>query len=99
MFRKILIANREFLVDGEGHVYFMETTHVEHPVTGMVTGVDIERADEDCRGRLDLDPAVGPGVPGPHDRTPDECRGRGRVRSAPRPHRGVPRGRRPRRPG
>ncbi len=64
--RKIGYSNAgtvEFLMDEDGSFYFMEMNariQVEHPVTELVTGVDLIKSQISIAGGEKLDAAVGP---------------------------------------
>ena len=80
----------EFLYEDE-RFYFIEMNtrvQVEHPVSEMITGVDIVKAE-----------AGGRHLPRPCHRSARQRRGSGHLRAQPRPHQLLPRPRRQRRAG
>ena len=76
----------EFLMDETGKLYFIEVNariQVEHPVTELVTGVDMVKAQIRIAGRYAL-PEILPiagDVPRPRDRMPHQRRASGDVRA------------------
>ena len=92
----------EFLVDADNNFYFIEVNariQVEHPVTEMVTGIDLVKQQIRIAAGEPL--AVHPGRdrdPRPFDRVPDQFRGSRTTTSAPR-RAGSPGLRHPGRPG
>ena len=92
----------EFLMDPDGRFYFMEANtrlQVEHPVTEMVTGIDIVKEQIRIAAGERLVVQAGRGhLHRPLDRVPDQRRGSGDVRAVARPDPRVQRARRPGRP-
>ena len=68
----------EFLMDEDGSFYFIEMNariQVEHPVTEMVTDVDLIKAQIRIAAGEKLEDAVGPGrISRPQHRVPHQCR-------------------------
>ena len=91
----------EFLMDPDGRFYFMEANtrlQVEHPVTEMVTGIDIVKEQIRIAAGERLVVQAGRGhVHRPLDRVPHQRRGSRDVRALARRDSRVQRARRPRR--
>ena len=91
----------EFLVDADNRFYFIEVNariQVEHPVTEMVTGIDLVKQQIRIAAGEPLPFARKTSSPRPRDRVPDQLRRPGqRLPSFARPDHRPARSRRPRR--